>query len=157
MPSDAQWKKIIDMHNNCKGNNCIEKIPDNCVFENFPATHKLAGAGLVSTLTDYSKFAEMLLYKVKGNRTFEMLAKAYITKTDTVPGQSWGLGVRVITDESYHYLPVGTFGWSGAYGSHFWCDPENDITAVYLKNSRIDGGAGNQSAYRFESAVYNVK
>ena len=40
-------------------------MPKNCVFEDFPATHKLAGAGLVSTVEDYSQFAEMLLNKVK--------------------------------------------------------------------------------------------
>ena len=68
--------------------------------------------------------------------------------------QGWGLGVRVITSETYPHLPVRSFGWSGAYGSHFWCDPENNITAVYMKNSRIDGGAGNISACRFEEAVY---
>ena len=38
--------------------------------------------------------------------------------------ERWGLGVRVITDER-HWLPVTTFGWSGAYGTHFWVDPEN--------------------------------
>lgn len=39
-------------------------IPNGCVFENFPETHKLAGAGLVSTLDDYINFVNMLLRKV---------------------------------------------------------------------------------------------
>ena len=33
-------------------------------------------------------------------------------------------------------LPVGSFGWSGAYGTHFWVDPVNKITALYLRGSR---------------------
>ena len=69
--------------------------------------------------------------------------------------ESWGLGVRVITDAKYGFLPVGSFGWSGAYGSHFWVDLENDICAVYMKNSKFDGGSGNQSACRFEKAVFD--
>jgi CubicO group peptidase (beta-lactamase class C family) len=74
-----------------------------------------------------------------------------------MPGyQKWGLGVRVITDEAYQNLSVGSFGWSGAYGSHFWIDPKNDICAVFMKNSRFDGGEGNGSANRFEEAVFNA-
>ena len=48
----------------------------------------------------------------------------------------------------------GPCGWSGAYGSHFWVDPVNKITAVYMKNSRYDGGAGSQTSIHFEQDVY---
>jgi CubicO group peptidase (beta-lactamase class C family) len=52
-------------------------------------------------------------------------------------------------------LPKGSYGWSGAYGSHFWIDPTNQIFAVYMKNSKVDGGSGNESAVKFEKAVYS--
>ena len=55
------------------------------------------------------------------------------------------------------YLPKGVFGWSGAYGSHFWIDPVNKIFAVYMRNSKYDGGSGNESAVNFEKAVYSSK
>lgn len=71
------------------------------------------------------------------------------------PRSTWGLGVRVITSEAYGRLPVGTYGWSGAFGSHFWVDPVNQITAVFMKNSYFDGGADNNSANRFEQAVHD--
>ena len=154
MHSQMQWEQIIDMHNNIHGKNCVQNMQKGCLFESLPATHKLAGAGLVATLDDYSNFAEKLLKIVKENKTFAMLAKAYKPIGDSTSNQSWGLGVRVITKETYPYLPVGSYGLSGAYGSHFWCDPENNITAVYMKNLKIDGGAGNKSAQRFEKAVY---
>lgn len=67
--------------------------------------------------------------------------------------ERWGLGVRVIVREDYENLPLGAFGWSGAYGTHFWIDPTNNIAAVYMKNSLFDGGAGNESARNFEKAV----
>ena len=51
-------------------------------------------------------------------------------------------------------LPVGSYGWSGAWGSHFWIDPINEIAAVFMKNSLVDGGAGNESSFLFEKAVY---
>ena len=132
-----------------------------CVFEDYPAAHKLAGAGLVSTLADYVKFAKMLSCCGKTEaktivtpETFAMLSVPYVPETVMPGNQSWGFGVRVITKPEYGTLPPGSYGWSGAYGSHFWIDPKNRIAAVFLKNSRFDGGAGNESARKFEAAVY---
>ena len=65
----------------------------------------------------------------------------------------WGLSVKVVTDKSYGILPVGAFGWSGAYGTHFWVDPANRITAVYMKNSQYDGGGDAVTANHFEEDV----
>jgi CubicO group peptidase (beta-lactamase class C family) len=50
-------------------------------------------------------------------------------------------------------LPRGSFGWSGAYGTHFWVDPVNKITAIYMKNSDYSGGAGCTTAEIFEDDV----
>ena len=62
--------------------------------------------------------------------------------------------MRVITSPAYpHGLGVGCFGWSGAYGTHFWVDPENRLSVVMMKNSRYDGGAGNRSACELERDV----
>ena len=72
-----------------------------------------------------------------------------------MPGNEiWGLGVRVITRDAYGPLPVGTFGWSGAYGTHFWVDPVNQITVIYLKNSAYDGGSGAKTARQMEEDVH---
>ena len=64
----------------------------------------------------------------------------------------WGLGVRI--ELCHSYLPKGLYGWSGAYGSHFWVDPQNEITAVYMKNSQFDGGAWSVTSVNFEKDVY---
>ena len=158
--TQEQWQKMIAMHNRVDGVNCIEKMIENCVFSVVPCTHYLGGAGLVSTLADYSKFAQMLLNKGKTptkqiirEDTFRLLHTPFVSE-DIMPGsERWGLGVRVIVSEDYGTLPVGAFGWSGAYGTHFWIDHINDIAAVYMKNSLFDGGAANESARNFEKAV----
>ena len=133
-------------------------MPENCFFENIPCTHYLGGAGLVSTARDYCKFAEMLLHngqaknaRILSEESVHLMSTPYVCERET---ESWGLGIRVITSNTYPHLPVGSFGWSGAYGSHFWVDPSNDLFAVFMKNSKIDGGAGNESARNFEEAVY---
>ena len=68
----------------------------------------------------------------------------------------WGFGVRVIANDKHPTLSKGSFGWSGAFGSHFWVDVENKVVAVYMKNSTVDGGAGNESSRKFEFAVKNA-
>ena len=80
-------------------------------------------------------------------------------KTENVgPTETWGLGMRVITaDQSdTQPMPKGCFGWSGAYGTHFWVDPANKLTAVFLKNTTTDGGSGASTSREFERDVYSA-
>ncbi len=160
VPTQAQWKSMIAMHNKVDGKNCVEAMEEERVFSGFPCTNYLGGAGLVSTIADYSRFAAMLLNKGKTTTkqiicedTFKLLHTPFVSEEIMPSSERWGLGVRVIVREDYENLPVGAFGWSGAYGTHFWIDPKNQIAAVFMKNSLFDGGAGNESARNFEKAV----
>ena len=162
LPTEEQQQRMVAMHNRVNGENAVVEMPKGCIFGNVPSTHYLGGAGLVSTLRDYCNFAKMLLNKGKTNNgailreeSVALLSSAQVSKEIMLGSTRWGLGVRVIVDRSNPDLPQGCFGWSGAYGSHFWIDPENDIFAVYMKNSHYDGGAGNESANKFEEAVYH--
>jgi CubicO group peptidase (beta-lactamase class C family) len=160
-PTKEQWKQVIAMHNKVDGKNSVAQMNENCVFFSYPCTHYLGGAGLVSTLKDYGKFAKMLLNNGKTDtgrilkpESVKLLCTPQVSKEIMPIRERWGLGVRVITEDVYPCLPVSAFGWSGAYGSHFWIDQKNNLVAVFMKNSKIDGGAGNQSAVNFEKAVY---
>ena len=44
-------------------------------------------------------------------------------------GEGYGLSVRVVNDPVARntFLSQGSFGWSGAYGTHFWVDPKEKI------------------------------
>ena len=79
-----------------------------------------------------------------------------ITKARVLKGNGsyWGLGVRVVTANDTHNVPAESYGWSGAYGTHFWIDPENEIIGIYMKNSRYDGGSGAKTSINFERDVY---
>jgi len=163
IPTKDQWARMIAMHNKSDDRCAIGETFENCVFYDYPCTHFLGGAGLVSTLRDYSAFAELLRRKSRINEKYlvspEIFSLMHIphVSESIMPGhERWGLGVRVIVDDAYPYLPVNTFGWSGAFGTHFWVDPENDVTAVYMKNTHFDGGAANESARNFEKAVYTA-
>ena len=161
-PDIAQWGRMAAMHNRVDGKSIVTPMPINTVFEGIPCEHPLAGAGLVSTLNDYSHFASMLLNEGQycGRQILSADSVREIRSPQVSaavqPGlQRWGLGVRVITDSLYPYLPVGSYGWSGAYGPHFWIDPTNRITAIYMRNSFFDPGAGSVAGYHFEQDVYS--
>lgn len=146
LPTRQQWARLIPM----QGGGTVP----GCIFERYPITNPLGGAGLISGLCDYKNFAQMLLdggifggARVLSGRSVQIMTAPH-SGTDPV---RWGCGVRVITGK--HRLPAGSYGWSGAYGTHFWVDPENRIAAVYLKNSRLDGGAGAVTAANFEQDV----
>ncbi|MBO4432855.1 MAG: beta-lactamase family protein [Clostridia bacterium] len=164
-PSAEQWANTVAMHNRTEygksENSATEK---GCVFENFSVCRMPAGAGLVTTADDYIKFADMLCFggTAKGNK--KILSEMAVGQVSSphIPAnfenwcEKWGLGVRIVVSDDYpHGLPVGCFGWSGAYGTHFWVDRKNMISAVMMKNSRYDGGAGNKSACQLEEDVYN--
>ena len=153
-PNEEQWSRTVVLHDRFDGVSVVGKTVPGCVFEGFPHTHPLAGGGLVSTLSDYAKFAAYLLQNTQ-TPPVSLLCTPQIEERIMPGNQRWGFGVRVITGDG-RTLPVGSFGWSGAYGSHFWIDPENQIIAIMMKNSRVDGGEDNASAVKFEHAVYNA-
>ena len=137
LPTKEQWARLV----------FLENVTPGCIFEQYPVTNPLGGAGMVSSLEDYKKFANMLLNGKEGILSPEMI------KIMVTPGLgNWGCGVRVVGKNNR--LPEGSFGWSGAYGTHFWVDPKNEIVAIYLKNSRKDGGASAITAAHFEQDVY---
>ncbi len=159
-PTDEQWQRVVCMHNYVDGKGVSVDNTSRCVFGNFPLTYNCGGAGIVSTVEDYSKFANMLLSggEYNGVRILpESLVRSmgipHLPETIMPCPEIWGLSVRVIVGE--HTLPIGSYGWSGAYGTHFWIDPQNKIVAIYMKNSHYDGGAGASTACAFESDVMN--
>ena len=101
------------------------------------------GGGLLSTAEDYGQFAMMLANggelggkRILSPRLVELMGSVFAP--DTLPGrplgESFGLSVRVVNDPVARnsFLTKGTFGWSGAYGTHFWVDPKEKLVAVVM-------------------------
>ncbi len=158
--SAEQEKRMIPMHNRVDEKSVEGLAWEGCNFNDFPRSHRLGGAGLVSTVKDYANFAQMLLNKgtfngkqIVSEKGIEQMQTNQVADGIMRGSWRWGLGVRI--EIAHSFLPHGLFGWSGAFGSHFWIDPENEITAVYMKNSRYDGGAWNVTAVNFEKDVYD--
>jgi CubicO group peptidase (beta-lactamase class C family) len=101
------------------------------------------GGGLASTAEDYFQFAQMLLDGGQRNgkrllspRGVEMMAS--VMAPDTLPGrqpgEAYGLSMRVVNDPAARntFVSKGTFGWSGAYGTHFWIDPKEKVIGILM-------------------------
>jgi CubicO group peptidase (beta-lactamase class C family) len=117
------------------------------------------GGGLFSTAEDYLQFGLMLVNggqlngkRLLSPRLVELMGTVYVP--DTLPGrprgESYGLSVRVVNDPAARntFLSQGTFGWSGAFGTHFWVDPKEKLVAVLMAQTSVPGVNGD-----FENAV----
>lgn len=157
---DFEERKISSTYRS-EGGKLFERRPERN-FDGFPLHYTGGGAGLLSTLGDYVRFAEMLRRAREGEG--EILSKESAEELsrpqlDTgyagiSPEFNWGLGVRSLMAQTFSQpLPAGSFGWSGAYGTHFWVDPRHRLTAVYMHNSDTYGGAGAPHTLAFERTV----
>ena len=108
------------------------------------------GGGLFTTAEDYLQFAQMLLNEGQLNgrrllspRTVELMRSVHIPDTlqGRQRGEGFGLSVRVINNSAQRntYLSDGSFGWSGAYGTHFWVDPQRKIIGILMTQTSAQG------------------
>jgi CubicO group peptidase (beta-lactamase class C family) len=129
--------------------------------------------GMVSTASDYARFTQMLLNRgiLDGERllspkTVELMASNHLppgTKfpsdalsqhRDSLPspemGQGFGLGFTVRTEAGMNPNSgsVGTYYWQGIYGTNFWIDPKEDMTAVFMLMAQSE-------ARNYRSAIRN--
>ena len=158
VPTETQWDRMVCFASESDGKCVSEPLDKTRVFEQFPLTFFAGSAGLASTTDDYFAFAKMLLNEGEYNGVRILnadMVRAFATpqlkKEILPPPQVWGLGVRVITDETYGRLVKNCYGWAGAYGTYFWVDPDNKIVAIYMRNVR-DGEQG-YTASQFEQDV----
>lgn len=103
------------------------------------------GGGLVSTASDYMRFALMLSSggEYRGIRILEEATLANMVQLHMpdgvladadIDGLGWGLGMAVVADEDATLTPdrTGDFWWSGYYGTTFLVSPSTGLTAVIL-------------------------
>jgi CubicO group peptidase (beta-lactamase class C family) len=99
--------------------------------------------GLYSTAEDYLPLGimlagggEMNAKRLLSRKTVEMMSAAHIPDTlqGRPAGEGYGLSVRVVTNHAARgtMLSDGTFGWTGAQGTHFFVDPKEELTAVLM-------------------------
>ncbi|MCX6143179.1 MAG: serine hydrolase [Ignavibacteriales bacterium] len=108
-------------------------------YPNSEGTYFSGGSGLCSTAYDYAIFLQMMLnggeyngVKILGGNTVRMMTMNQIGDLSLYNGNAkFGLGFAVVTDLGSSRLPtpVGTYFWSGIFGSSYWVDPKEHLVA----------------------------
>ena len=141
----------------------LADAPDTSSYRRPPAV-EMGGGGLVGTVGDYLRFAQMLANRgeyggkrLLGRRTVEFMTSNHLTPNfpddpmTTLFGmlgagdRAWGVGFgitgSVVTNPATSGLPVskGTFAWGGAATTHFWVDYEEDLVGIVHTQLLPDG------------------
>jgi CubicO group peptidase (beta-lactamase class C family) len=112
------------------------------------------GGGLLSTMNDYLRFADMLRgggeldgERILGRRTVEFMATNHmpgdgdlttmgqeVFSETSYAGIGFGLGVSVVIDPAAAQTmsSPGEFAWGGMASTAFWIDPAEDMAVVFL-------------------------
>lgn len=114
----------------------------------------LGGGGLVSTMSDYMKFAEMLRgggqlngVRILSPRTVAFMASNHLPNNADLTafgrplfsetafdGVGFGLGVSVTLNPAVAKVPgsPGDYGWGGAASTNFTVDPKEDLVYTIM-------------------------
>ena len=106
------------------------------------------GGGLWSTAEDYAQFAQMLANggelsgrRLLSPRTVDLMASNHVGGLYTgagagprVHGMGFGLSMEVVLDavQANRRTSDGSFGWDGAFGTHFWVDRKEKLVGVLM-------------------------
>ncbi|MBX7123649.1 MAG: beta-lactamase family protein [Opitutaceae bacterium] len=107
------------------------------------------GAGLLSTISDYGRFLQMLLNggeldgaRILGPKTVELMHANHTGKKYERDTSAFGLGFWVNDDLGY-YGELGTegsYGWGSAYFPQYLIDPKERMIAIFMTQLMPAGG-----------------
>lgn len=114
----------------------------------FGEEYESGGAGIITTVGDYAKFAAALANKGTGlnnnrilsSRTVELMKLNHLDEAQLkgfnwprMRGYGYGLGVRTLMDKAAagSLGSVGEFGWAGAAGANLLIDTEENLAVFY--------------------------
>jgi len=112
------------------------------------------GYGLLSTASDYMRFAQMLLnrgtldgVRIIAPKTVDFMHMNHLPAAlipydigpITFPGYGFGLGSRVLMNVAESGMPgsVGEFGWAGAAKTYYWIDPQDQLIGILLSQYMV--------------------
>jgi CubicO group peptidase (beta-lactamase class C family) len=138
-PAQDRLPRVATMYH--RAANALEQADTRDRLSN--TTYFSGAGGLMTDAADYLQFGEMLASGGQWNgkrllspKTVELMASVHAP--DTLPGRpkgrSFGLSVQVVNDAVAAGFRVsdGSFGWDGAFGTHFWVDPNEKVVGILM-------------------------
>ena len=129
--------------------------------------YESGGAGLVSCVDDYIKFADAMANggvtatgnRILSSRTIDVMRAPFVPNSmlsvgKAVEGYAYGLGVRTFQHPEIagQLSNIGEFGWDGAASSYVIIDPAEKL-AVFA-GEHLLSGYNHAGGARFTNAVY---
>jgi CubicO group peptidase (beta-lactamase class C family) len=149
--AEAKRGRLAKVYTLDKANVLVE-VPETQLAGVYPQAGRgfaAGGAGMFSTIGDYTRFGQMLLnggeldgVRILGRKTVELMLANHLNHlarptTEFSEAEGFGLGGSVRIDLAKGNLPgsVGQFGWSGAATTYFNIDPkEQTLVLVFAQH-----------------------
>ena len=128
------------------------------------------GVGLLSSVIDYLRFAQMFLNRgtlnntrVLHGETVDLMTRNHVPDSVLPLGNvgymaasGWGLGFNVVLDPTGYAFPVGVgeYWWDGSSGTRFSIDPEHGLITVIMAAISPSRGGGFRET--FKDLVYDA-
>lgn len=124
-------------------------------------TYFSGGAGLVSTASDYMRFAQMILNKgeldgvrILSRKTVELMTSNSIGdlysafRPNSGDKFGYGFGIRTERGQYDELESLGILGWDGAFYTRFWIDPEEQLIGVFMSQAQDNWNSSFVNKYR---------
>lgn len=170
--TDDKKDRLAKVYKDDKINNRLELFLDTnlCVGTyNKELQFESGGAGLLSTIDDYSNLATMLLNKGKykdkqilSRKTVEFMAQNGLNKKqldslnwEYLKGYGYGNLLRVLMNnsEASTNASVGEYGWDGWLGTYVSIDPKENLIFLYFIQKHDTGTT--ELGRRIKNIVYS--
>lgn len=168
---DAKKDRLVPMYSESKEKKLV-KLAQNqglAADPNYPVsgakTYFSGGGGLSSTAYDYALFLQMLLNKgvYNGKQFLSRKGIELFTNSNQTgmlfpsPNAYFSLGFEVINEKGHaqDLNSVGTFSWGGAFSTHYFADPKENICVVLMKQM-WGTSYGSELDKKFDVLVYQA-
>jgi CubicO group peptidase (beta-lactamase class C family) len=124
-------------------------------------TYFSGGAGLVSTASDYIRFAQMILnegeldgVRILSRKTVELMTSNSIGdlysafRSNSGDKFGYGFGIRTERGEYDELESLGIIGWDGAFYTRFWIDPQEQLIGIFMSQAQDNWNSSFVNKYR---------
>ena len=167
--SEEQNKRLVRLYKHENGELIdVTGTKEDNIFHMRQSKYRFAAGcgGLYGTITDFDKFSRMLCNEgfvdgvqiLKPESVKMIRTEAQEQHLEPVPGMVWGLSVRIRQnpEKCKSFVYPGTYGWSGAFGTHYFVCPDEKIEAVFMTNVSNTGGSASPIVLKVEELVFGI-
>ncbi len=173
VPATKRERMAVVYRHNAAGD--LERVPDGVIRDghitygiDYPydedARLQAGGAGLTSTLHDYSRFLQMVLNggildgrRILSRKTVELMTTNQTARlgVSRYPGRSWSLAFEVEDGPQATGLlgSPGVVRWDGFFNTYYWIDPEEELVALIFTQHYP---FGIELRHRFRTMMYQA-